>query len=81
MWFITCMLRLNLVFSLLVNCLIPCQVGDRQGDWLSPLLFALNLSNLNTFISKHCEGLKLVPAFASEFIYDKKLLYYLNCRY
>ena len=56
----------------------PCQVGVRQGDSLSPLLFAIYLSGLNEFLSEHCEGLKLVPALASEFIFDEKLLYYLK---
>ena len=56
----------------------PCQVGVRQGDSLSPLLFAIYLSDLNKFLSEHCEGLKLVPALASEFIFDEKLLYYLK---
>ena len=56
----------------------PCQVGVRQGDSLSPLLFPILLSDLNKIISEHCEGLKLVPALASEFIFDEKLLYYLK---
>ena len=56
----------------------PCQVGVRQSDSLSPLLFAIYLSDLNKFLSEHCEGLKLVPALASEFIFDEKLLYYLK---
>ena len=59
----------------------PCQVGVRQGDSLSPLLSAIYLSDLNKFLSEHCEGLKLVPALASEFIFDDKLLYYLNFIY
>ena len=56
----------------------PCQVGVRQGDSLSHLLFAIYLSDLNKFLSEHCEGLKLVPALVSEFIFDEKLLYYLK---
>ena len=74
------MLRLNPVFcfdgELSITC--PCQVGVRQGDSLAPLLFAIYLSDLNTFLFKHCERLNLVPALASESIFDEKLLYYLK---
>ena len=45
--------------------IFPCQIGVRQCDRLSPLLFALYLSDLNSFLSEFCEGLKLVPALAS----------------
>ena len=51
-------------FVLMVNCLSHSFVT------LSPLLFAIYLSDLNAFIPEHFEGLQLVPALASEFIID-----------
>ena len=35
----------------------PCQVGVRQGENLSPLLFAIYLNDFKSFLSEKYEGL------------------------
>ena len=37
-----------------------CNVGARQGENLSPLLFSLYLADLNEFISRSCKGLEKI---------------------
>ena len=37
-----------------------CNVGVRQGENLSPLLFSLYLADLNEFISRSCKGLEKI---------------------
>ena len=37
-----------------------CNVGVRQGENLSPLLFPLYLADLSEFISRSCEGLEKI---------------------
>lgn len=40
-----------------ISNMIPCQVGVRQGDNLSPILFSIYLSDLKTYMSKKYKGL------------------------
>ena len=44
----------------------PCNVGVRQGESLSPLLFAMYLNDFNDFISRQYSGLN----FLSEKVRD-----------
>ena len=38
----------------------PCQVGVRQGENLSPLLFAIYLNDFNEFLSEKYSGLSKI---------------------
>ena len=49
----------------------PCQVGVRQGENLSPLLFSIYLADLKSFLSTKYEGLQTLQNMGSEFIDDK----------
>ena len=45
----------------------PCQVGVRQGENLSPLLFAIYLNDFKTFLSEKYNGLtKFSESIANE---------------
>ena len=42
-----------------LSSLFPCNNGVRQGENLSPLLFSINLNDLDTFLSHSCKGITL----------------------
>ena len=47
-------------FKNITTSQFPCQVGVRQGENLSPLLFAIYLNDFNTFLSEKYNGLSMV---------------------
>ena len=51
----------------------PCQIGVRQGENLSPLLFSIYLSDLESFLSSKYNGF-----MGSEFIDDNAIATYLK---
>ncbi len=47
--------------------LFHCSIGVRQGENLSPLLFALYLNDLQEFLSKAYEGLQSISKMIENF--------------
>ena len=50
----------KVLFNNTLSEAFPCQVGVRQGENLSPLLFAIYLNDFNTFLSEKYKGLPKV---------------------
>ena len=61
-----------------VSSMFQCEVGVRQGENLSPLLFSIYLSDLNTFLANKNYGLKQFQSLASEFLNDDRILIFLK---
>ena len=60
-------------FKNTVTSQFPCQVGVRQGENLSPLLFAIYLNDFDTFLSEKYNGLTKISDSIS-----RELQIYLN---
>ena len=61
-----------------VSSMFQCEVGVRQGENLSPSLFSIYLSDLNTFLANKNYGLKQFQSLASEFLNDDRILIFLK---
>ena len=54
-------------FKNILSDSFPCQVGVRQGENLSPLLFAIYLNDFNNFLSERYNGLtKISDSISNE---------------
>ena len=49
----------------------PCNIGARQGEHLSPLLFSIYLQDLKSFISRKCNGLKHIENMQKNILMGK----------
>ena len=55
-----------------------CDIGVRQGDNLSPLLFALYLNDLQEFLAMAYDGLGNASEYIKEFVQDNDVIVYLK---
>jgi hypothetical protein len=54
-------IKSRIVYNDSVSNVFPCLSGVRQGEYLSPFLFALYLNDLDTFLtSKNAQGVKSI---------------------
>lgn len=56
----------------------PCNIGVRQGENLSPLLFAIYLSDLESFLARRYEGLTDINQLTLQFLQTDDLILYLK---
>ena len=61
-----------------VSSMFQCEVGVRKGENLSPVLFSIYLSDLNSFLANKNDGLKQFQSLASEFLNDDRILIFLK---
>ena len=53
-----------------------CNIGVRQGENMSPLLFSIYLHDLKSFISRKCNGLKDIENMQREHLYEEFVTYF-----
>ena len=53
-----------------------CNIGVRQGENMSLLLFSIYLHDLKSFISRKCNGLKDIENMQREHLYEELVTYF-----
>ena len=58
--------------------LFKCGIGVRQGDNLSPLLFALYINHFELFLSSRYNGLKMASSIINESLSDEDVDFFIK---